>query len=81
MLVLSQRLMWDLFYYSFILILLVFAFGVSTQALMYPNQTLDRYLLKNVFFPGFFILGKEYYTREAIMSGKYFTLSVNSKIK
>jgi transient receptor potential cation channel subfamily M protein 2 len=67
-LVLIERMVWQLFYYSVILLMLIFAFGVSTQSLMFPNQKLDKTLLKNLFFPGFFVLGKEYYTRETIMS-------------
>ena len=47
----------------------MFAFGVSTQALMYPNQELGKDVLKNIFFPSFFIIGGEYYTRDLIMSG------------
>jgi hypothetical protein len=48
----------------------MFAFGVSTQALMYPNQALDKALLNNIFFPSFFVIGGEYYTKDLIMSGK-----------
>ena len=48
----------------------MFAFGVSTQALMYPNQALDKTLLNNIFFPSFFVIGGEYYTKDLIMSGK-----------
>ena len=47
----------------------MFAFGVSTQALMFPNQALDDNLLRSVFFPAFFIIGGEYYTRDTIMAG------------
>ncbi len=56
---------------SFTLILLVcmFAFGISTQSLLYHNVTPDSNLLKNVFFPAFFIIGGEYYTRDTIMGG------------
>ena len=50
-----------------IVILFMFAFGVSTQALMYHNQELNSKLLKNVFFPAYFIIGGEYYTRDVIM--------------
>ena len=54
----------------FILIVLVFmfAFGVSTQALLYPNQNLNTQLLANVFLPAYFIIGGEYYTRDNIMA-------------
>jgi hypothetical protein len=55
-------------YFIFIVIVFMFAFGVSTQALMYHNQTLDIELLKNVFFPAYFVIGGEYYTRDLVMS-------------
>ena len=45
----------------------MFAFGVSSNALMFKNQTLDKNLLKNVFLPSYFMIGGEYYTRSVIM--------------
>lgn len=50
------------------ILVIVFAFGVSTQALLYPNQSLNDELLKNVFFPAYFVIGGEYYTRTDIMN-------------
>ena len=69
MLVLIENMTVQLFYYVIILLLFVFAFGISTQALMFPNQPVGKHLLKSIFFPAFFIIGKEYYTRENIMNG------------
>jgi len=46
----------------------VCAYGVSTQALMYHNQRPGLELFKNVFFPGYFVIGGDYYEREKIMS-------------
>jgi len=59
-------------YFFIIIFLFIFAFGVSTQALLYPNQVLDENLLSNVFFPSFFVIAGEYYTRELIMSGNLY---------
>jgi hypothetical protein len=70
MLILIEKMIFQLIFYSLILVLFVFAFGVSTQSLMYPNQLLNTELLKRVFFPGFFVISKEYYTRTDIMDGK-----------
>lgn len=58
---------------NFMLIVLVFIFtyGVSTQSLMYHNQKFDFNLLKNLFFPGYFVLGGDYYEREKLMEGNY----------
>ena len=45
------------------------AFGVSTQALLYPNQDLDWALLGNVFIPSYFIMsGDDYKIRKNILS-------------
>jgi len=61
-------------YFISIVLVFMFAFGVSTQSLMYHNQELDRQLLKNVFFPSYFIIAGEYYTRETIMDGIFFEI-------
>jgi hypothetical protein len=45
------------------------AYGVATQALMYHNQEPNLELLKNVFFPAYFVIGGEYYQRETLMEG------------
>jgi hypothetical protein len=45
------------------------AFGVSTQALLYPNQNLDGILLGKVFLPSYFIMsGDDYNIRSDILS-------------
>ncbi len=77
MLILIEQMLKQLFYFMLIVVLFMFAFGVSTQSLMYHNQPLDSNLLKNVFFPSFFVLGKNYYTRSTIMNGKT-AISFNS---
>ena len=50
-------------------LIVIFAYGVTTQALIYPNRELDAQLLSDVFFPAFFIIGGEHYTRELLMDG------------
>lgn len=70
MLILIEQMLKQLFYFMLIVVLFMFAFGVATQSLMYHNQPLDRTLLKNVFFPAFFVIGKEYYTRNQIMNAE-----------
>ena len=54
-------------YFFLIVLLFMFAFGVSTTALMFQNQDLDKHLLKNVFLPAYFMIGGEYYTRSVII--------------
>jgi len=66
--VLMERIARKLLYFLLVLVLVIFAFGVATQSLMYPNQRLDADLLKKVFFPTFFFLGHEHYTRHEIMN-------------
>ena len=56
-------------YFIAIVIVFIIAFGVSTQALLYPNQVLENKLLQNVFLPAYFVIGGEYYTRDNIMAG------------
>lgn len=65
-----------MFFFLLIVVLFMFAFGVSTQSLMYHNQALNVNILKNIFFPSFFVIAGEYYTRDTIMAGKRsFTLT------
>lgn len=67
-LVLVERMAVQVLLYLTIFVLFIFSFGVATQSLMYPNQKLDKNLLKNIFFPSFFIIAREYYTRNEIMN-------------
>ena len=51
--------MLDFWYFMVILFIIILGFGVFFQALMYPNQSLDWFLIENVFFPSFMVLGGE----------------------
>lgn len=62
----------NLLSYLLIILSFMFAFGVSTQALMYHNVPLNRKLLANVFFPAYWIIGGEYYTKDSILDGKIY---------
>jgi hypothetical protein len=64
-------------YFILIMIVFMFAFGVSTQALLYPNQNLNTTLLASIFLPAYFILAGDYYTRDSIMGA--INGGVNSK--
>ena len=45
--------------------------GVSTQALMFPDVTeFDYELVKNVFYPPYFVIGGEYYKLDDMLNGK-----------
>jgi hypothetical protein len=58
----------------------MFAFGVSTQALLYQNQDLDWTLLGNVFLPSYFIMsGDDSSIRSNILSALRVGLSDSSK--
>jgi hypothetical protein len=64
----------------FIEIVFMFAFGVSTQALLYPNQDLDWTLIGNVFLPSYFIMsGDDYIIRSNILSALRVGLIDSSK--
>ena len=57
-------------YFLLIVLSVIFAFGIITQSLMYPNQTLNAKLLRRIFFPAYFVLGTEFFTRQLMMNGK-----------
>ena len=57
-------------YFLLIVLSVMFAFGIISQSLMYPNQPLDMRLLRRVFFPAYFVLGTEFFTRSLMMNGK-----------
>ena len=61
--------MYETIYFIFIVVVFLFAFGVSSQALMFHNQELNSDLLKQVFFPSYFVIGGEYYTLDSILDG------------
>ena len=49
------------------LIVFIFTFGVSTQALLFPNQNLDLSLLGNIFYPSFLVMvGSDYSFKDQI---------------
>ena len=58
-------------FFLLIVVLFMFAFGVSTQGLMYHNQKLSIDILKNIFFPSFFVIAGEYYTLDTMLTGKH----------
>lgn len=66
-----QKMSFELVGFIFIILVFIFAFGVSTQSLLYHNMPLDSNLIKNVFFPAYFVIGGEYYTAESILTGKW----------
>ncbi len=68
-LIMIRRMFVELSSFTLILLVCMFAFGISTQSLLYHNVSLDSNLLKNIFLPAFFIIGGEYYTRDTIMGG------------
>jgi hypothetical protein len=63
----------EMAYFMMIVLLAIFAFGIATQGLMFHNQDLDSNLLKNVFFPAYFIfiqhnINSQYYTRDTLLN-------------
>ena len=43
-----------------ILFVIIIAFGVTIQSLMYHNQVLNSELIQNVFFPPYMMIAGEY---------------------
>lgn len=65
----------------FIVLVAIFAFGISTQALLFPNQDLSWTLLGKIFLPAYFIIsGEDYYTRDTILGALQAGLSSRKKI-
>lgn len=58
----------ELAYFIVIVFVFMFAFGVATQALLYPNQELNFMLLGSAFLPAYFIISGDDMIRETIMS-------------
>ena len=56
------------------IIVFIFAFGVSTQALLFPNQNLDLTLLANIFYPSFLVItGSDYAFKDGIYQAVNFS--------
>ena len=55
--------------FMLIVLVIIFSFGVSVQALLFPNQELNWALLGNIFLPSYFlIVGDDYILRDTILS-------------
>jgi hypothetical protein len=59
----------ELMYFLFIVIIFIFAYGVSTQSLMFHNQELNLDLIKNIFIPAYFVIGGEYMELDKLING------------
>ena len=51
------------------MIVSMFAFGICTQSLLYPNQKLSSSLLGNEFLPSYFLIGSDNFLRDPEMAG------------
>ena len=56
----------ELLYFVLILIVFMCAFGVTTEALMYPNQDLSATLIGNTILPAYFIIAGDDYRKDTI---------------
>lgn len=70
LIVLIQKMTVKLFYFFLVLLVFIFAFGISTQSLMYPNQRVDKYLLKKIFFASFFAIDRDSSAQTDILNGR-----------
>ena len=59
-LIMIRAIGWKTVEFFFVIFAFMFAFGVSTQGLMYHNMPLDLELVKNMFLPAFWVIGGEY---------------------
>jgi hypothetical protein len=72
----------ELLYFLLIIVLFMFAFGISSQSLMFPNSNLDSYLFRSVFFPAYFVSAGNYLSLSTVLNGLnqhalYFILRVD----
>ena len=54
-----------------ILIIIIIAFGVFFQSLMYHNQKLEWNLLQTIFFPAFLVIAGENEIAQMMLNSKY----------
>ena len=62
-----RKMLNELAVFLLIVIVFIFAYGISSQSLMYHNQELSLSLIKSVFLPAYFVIGGEYFEREKLM--------------
>ncbi len=64
----------ELIKFLLFIIVFIFTFGVSTQALLFPNQNLDLTLLANIFYPSFLLMtGGDYIFQDQIYQAVNFS--------
>jgi hypothetical protein len=61
----------DLCYFIVILIIIIIAFGVFFQSLMYHNQKLEWSLLETVFFSAFLVIAGENEISTTMLNSKF----------
>ena len=78
-LIMIRAMAWQTAEFFLVILAFMFAFGVSTQGLMYHNVPVDLELVKNVFLPAFFIIGGEYYTKDDMLAVNYCEVNDTSR--
>lgn len=76
-LIMIKKMFAELIAFIFIVLAFLIGFGVSTHALNYHNVPASLTLLKNVFFPPFFTIAQELYTKESMLFGKKIILLIS----
>ena len=57
----------ELAYFLPVILLFMFAYGISSHALQFHNSPMSISLLKDIFFPGYFIIGGEHMSLENML--------------
>lgn len=68
--VMIRKMLVEMVIFLIVFLAFMFAFGISVMSLGYHNEVLNLNLLENIFFPSFFIIGGNYYTRDTFLFGK-----------
>lgn len=78
--VMIRKMIVEMIIFLIVFLAFMFAFGISVMSLAYHNEQLNLDLLMNIFFPSFFIIGGNYYTRDTFLYGKLLLKLLNFKV-
>ncbi|XP_035700323.1 transient receptor potential cation channel subfamily M member-like 2 [Branchiostoma floridae] len=77
-LIMIARMLKDLIFFIFILIIFILAYGVASQAILYPNETRAGTILQGIFHKAYFQIYGELFLEEIMNDG--FTCEANDTL-
>lgn len=70
-LIMMQKMFYELFYFVFIALAFLMAYGIAYQALNFHNIEPSLELVKNFFMHAFFVIPQDFYNINDLLEGKY----------